>query len=164
MSETTKIKLLAGIPDDDNREYLPERLKESEIVVNENGNNSQVYPANLKEMKACLIDDEEDTWYEYVPDSYDPSRKTPLVFSMHGGIMTGWHSASILHGRLWRTERDLLWFTQMRTGADSGRLSVKEDYLKSCPRRMRKGSICMIFRMTSAKIMMSGWSLSCWRS
>ena len=56
MSETTKIKLLAGIPDDDNREYLPERLKESEIVVNENGNNSQVYPANLKEMKACLID------------------------------------------------------------------------------------------------------------
>ena len=90
MSVTTKIKLLAGIPDDDNREYLPERLKESEIVVNENGNNSQVYPANLKEMKACLIDDEDDTWYEYVPDSYDPSRKTPLVFSMHGGIMTGW--------------------------------------------------------------------------
>ena len=31
-----------------------------------------------------------DTWYEYVPDSYDPSRKTPLVFSMHGGIMNGW--------------------------------------------------------------------------
>ena len=90
MSELAKIKLLAGIPDDDNREYLPECLKESEIVVNENGNNSQVYPANLKEMKACLIDDEEDTWYEYVPDSYDPSKKTPLVFSMHGGIMTGW--------------------------------------------------------------------------
>lgn len=85
-----KIKLLAGIPDDDNREYLPEKLKESEIVVNENGNNSQVYPKNLREMRACLIDDIEDTWYEYVPDSYDPSKKTPLVFSMHGGIMTGW--------------------------------------------------------------------------
>ncbi len=85
-----KIKLLPGIPDDNNREYLPEKLKESDIVVNENGNNSQVYPKNLRELKACLIDDREDTWYEYVPDSYDPSKKTPLVFSMHGGIMTGW--------------------------------------------------------------------------
>ncbi len=85
-----KIIILPGIPDDDNREYLPEKLKESEIVVNENGNNSQVYPKNLKEVKAHLIDEVEDTWYEYVPDSYDPSKKTPLVFSMHGGIMTGW--------------------------------------------------------------------------
>ena len=85
-----KIRLLAGIPDDDNREYLPEKLKDSKIVVNENGNNSQVYPKNLKEQKARLIDENEDTWYEYVPDSYDPSKKTPLVFSMHGGIMTGW--------------------------------------------------------------------------
>ncbi len=84
------IKLLAGIPDDDNREYLPEKLKNSQIVVNENGNNSQVYPKNLVERKGYLIDDVEDTWYEYVPDSYDPSKKTPLVFSMHGGIMTGW--------------------------------------------------------------------------
>ena len=85
-----KIKLLAGIPNDENRDYLPEELKESEIVVNENGNNSQVYPKNLKEMKECLIDDIEDIWYEYVPDSYDPTKKTPLVFSMHGGLMTGW--------------------------------------------------------------------------
>ena len=85
-----KIRLLAGIPDDDSREYLPEKLKGSTIVVNENGNNSQVYPRNLREYKEKLIDDIEDTWYEYVPDSYDPNRKTPLVFSMHGGIMTGW--------------------------------------------------------------------------
>lgn len=84
------IRLLAGIPDDDNREYLPEKLKGSTIVVNENGNNSQVYPRNLRECQAKLIDDITDTWYEYVPDSYDPNRKTPLVFSMHGGIMTGW--------------------------------------------------------------------------
>ena len=85
-----KIKLLPGIPDDDNRDYLPEKLKDSNIVVNENGNNSQVYPKNLKEMKGKIIDDIEDVWYEYVPDSYDPSKKTPLVFSMHGGLMTGW--------------------------------------------------------------------------
>jgi hypothetical protein len=85
-----KIKLLAGTSDDDNRHYLPEKLKESNIVVNENGNNSQVYPKNLKEMKEKIIDDIEDVWYEYVPDSYDASKKTPLVFSMHGGLMTGW--------------------------------------------------------------------------
>lgn len=85
-----KIKLLPGIPDDDNRDYLPEKLKDSNIVVNENGNNSQVYPKNLKEMKGKIIDDIEDVWYEYVPDSYDPSKKTPIVFSMHGGLMTGW--------------------------------------------------------------------------
>ena len=84
------IRLLAGIPDDDNREYLPEKLKGSTIVVNENGNNSQVYPRNLRECQAKLIDDITDTWYEYVPDSYDPNRKTPLVFSKHGGIKTGW--------------------------------------------------------------------------
>ncbi len=93
MKEVKKINLLAGIPDDDNRDYLPEKLKESEIVVNENGNNSQVYPKNLKEMKEKLLDEHEDVWYEYVPASYDPSKKTPLVFSMHGGLMTGWGQA-----------------------------------------------------------------------
>ena len=46
-----KINLLPGIPDDDNRDYLPEYLKDSEIVVNENGNNSQVYPKRLEEKK-----------------------------------------------------------------------------------------------------------------
>ncbi len=89
----TDIILLAGIPDDDNRDYLPERLKESRIVVNENGNNSQVYPQRLKECRECLVDDFEDVWYEYVPESYRPDRKTPLVFSMHGGLMTGWGQA-----------------------------------------------------------------------
>ena len=33
------IKILPGTPDDDNREYLPEAIKGSDIVVNENGNN-----------------------------------------------------------------------------------------------------------------------------
>ena len=70
----TDIILLAGIPDDDNRDYLPERLKESRIVVNENGNNSQVYPQRLKECRECLVDDFEDVWYEYVPESYRPDR------------------------------------------------------------------------------------------
>ncbi len=85
-----RIRLLPGIPDNDNRQYLPEKLKESQIVVNENGNNSQVYPPQLKEHSGHLIDDHVDVWYEYVPDSYDPTKKTPLVFSLHGGIMTGW--------------------------------------------------------------------------
>lgn len=82
-----------GIPDDDNRDYLPEKLKGSDIVVNENGNNSQPYPKNLKEYHGVIADGIEDEWYVYVPDSYDPSKKTPLVLSMHGGMMTGWGQA-----------------------------------------------------------------------
>ena len=46
---TGKMILRPGTPDDDNREYLPEKIKGSDIVVNENGNNSQPYPERLKE-------------------------------------------------------------------------------------------------------------------
>lgn len=85
--------LRPGTPDDDNREYLPEKIKGSDIVVNENGNNSQPYPKNLKEYHGVIADGIEDEWYVYVPDSYDPSKKTALVLSMHGGMMTGWGQA-----------------------------------------------------------------------
>lgn len=86
--------LRAGTPDDDNRDYLPERIKGSDIVVNENGNNSQPYPDRLLEYHAPLTDDDYvDEWYEYVPSGYDPAVKTPLVLSMHGGLMTGWGQA-----------------------------------------------------------------------
>ena len=86
-----ELYLRPGTPDDDNRDYLPQRIKGSDIVVNENGNNSQPYPERLKEFHAELVPGQgEDSWYEYVPESYDPSKKTPLVFSMHGGIMSGW--------------------------------------------------------------------------
>lgn len=87
------IRILPGIPDDDNREYLPEKIKGSDIVVNENGNNSLVYPQRLQEFREVLLDGEEDVWYEYVPESYDPSKKTPLVIGLHGGLMTGWGHA-----------------------------------------------------------------------
>ena len=83
--------LLPGTPDDDNRDYLPERIYHSDIVVNENGNNSQPWPERLLEFHGTVTaDGEEDTWFVYVPSSYDPSRKTPLVVSLHGGLMTGW--------------------------------------------------------------------------
>lgn len=88
-----KIQILPGTPDDANREYLPESIKGSDIVVNENGNNSQPYPKKLLEFHGLMGNDTEDEWYEYVPDCYDPSRKTPLVLAMHGGLMTGWGQA-----------------------------------------------------------------------
>ena len=88
-----EISLRAGTPDDNNRDYLPEECKNTDIVVNENGNNSQPYPERLKEFTMTLCDGVEDTWYEYVPASYDGSSKVPLVFSMHGGLMTGWGQA-----------------------------------------------------------------------
>lgn len=88
-----KIKILPGTPDDNNREYLPESIKGSDIVVNENGNNSQPYPKRLLEFHEKMGNEEADTWYEYVPECYDPAKKTPLVFAMHGGLMTGWGQA-----------------------------------------------------------------------
>ncbi len=89
-----KLFLRPGTPDDDNRDYLPERIKGSDIVVNENGNNSQAYPERLREFHDALVGDgREDTWYEYIPAGYDPANKTPLVISLHGGLMTGWGQA-----------------------------------------------------------------------
>ncbi len=89
----SKVTLRAGTPDDDNRTYLPESIKGSDIVVNENGNNSQPYPERLKECHGVIADGLEDTWYEYVPASCDPAKKVPLVIGNHGGLMTGWGHA-----------------------------------------------------------------------
>lgn len=91
--DMAEVKLLPGIPDDANREYLPEKLKHTDIVVNENGNNSLVYPKRLQEYREIVIDGVEDTWYEYVPSTYDPSKETALVIGLHGGLMTGWGHA-----------------------------------------------------------------------
>lgn len=88
--EKNQIHILPGMPNDSNRDYLPEEIVGSDMVVNENGNNSQVYPERLKEYREKLADDLEDIWYEYVPESYHPDQKTPLVVSCHGGLMTGW--------------------------------------------------------------------------
>lgn len=85
------ITLRPGVPDEANRDYLPEIIKTTQIVVNENGNNSQPYPDGLMEKTGVLLADGlTDTWYEYIPATYDPSQKTPLVVSCHGGLMTGW--------------------------------------------------------------------------
>ncbi|MBO9599545.1 MAG: hypothetical protein J7559_17185 [Cohnella sp.] len=88
-----KIVIVPGTPNDENRDYLPKAIKGSDMVVNENGNNSQVYPARLSEYRDVVVDGIEDTWYEYVPASYDGSKEVPLVVSMHGGLMSGWGQA-----------------------------------------------------------------------
>ena len=83
--------LRPGRPDDDNRTYLPEELIRTDIVVNENGNNSIPWPERLEEFTEDITGTgRQNTWYEYVPESYDPAKKTPLVVSFHGGLMTGW--------------------------------------------------------------------------
>lgn len=89
-----KIKLRAGIPDDKNRDYLPESIYHSKIVVNENGNNSQPYPERLMEFHEEIVEEgKEDVWFEYVPECYDKNTKVPLIISLHGGLMTGWGQA-----------------------------------------------------------------------
>ena len=89
-----KISIRPGTPYDENIEYLPQKIKESDIVVNENGNNSQPYPRALCEFHEDITGNGVvNEWYEYVPDSYDPKNKAPVVFSMHGGLMNGWGQA-----------------------------------------------------------------------
>lgn len=87
------IKLLPGEPNEANRDYLPEAIKGSTMVVNENGNNSQPYPERLREYNKTVFGEAASTWYEYIPASYDGSRPVPLVVSLHGGLMTGWGQA-----------------------------------------------------------------------
>ncbi len=89
-----RIRLKAGVPNDKNRDYLPEAIYHSQMVVNENGNNSQPYPERLQEFHEEIVEkDKEDVWFEYVPESYDGSEKVPLIISLHGGLMTGWGQA-----------------------------------------------------------------------
>ena len=80
-----KLRLQAGNPNDANRDYVPMGIKGTDMTVNENGNNSQVYPERLQECTGVLADSLIDHWYEYVPASYDGSKKVPLVVSNHGG-------------------------------------------------------------------------------
>ena len=95
-----KLRLQAGNPNDANRDYVPMGIKGTDMTVNENGNNSQPYPERLCEFHDALTDDgKEDTWYEYIPTSYDPTKKTPLVISLHGGLMTAGGRPSTPRGR-----------------------------------------------------------------
>ena len=80
-----------GTPDDNNRDYLPQEIIRTDIVVNENGNNSLPWPKRLVECCGDLAGQgKNDTWYEYVPASLPVGKKVPLVISLHGGLMTGW--------------------------------------------------------------------------
>lgn len=88
-----KLHLSAGTPNDANRDYVPMEIPRTDMTVNENGNNSQVYPSRLRERRAILADGLEDVWFEYVPECYDGTEKVPLIVSNHGGLMNGWAQA-----------------------------------------------------------------------
>ena len=89
---STKVKLLAGVPNDDNRDYLPAAIKGTDMTVNENGNSSHRYPERLKEFHDT-VNGVEGTWYEYVPSTWDSTKQAPLIIGCHGGLMTGWGHA-----------------------------------------------------------------------
>lgn len=87
------MNLKAGTPNDANRDYVPLDIPGTDMTVNENGNNSQVYPERLRRFSEVLADGLTDCWYEYVPESYDGSKAVPLIVSNHGGLMNGWAQA-----------------------------------------------------------------------
>ncbi len=145
-----RIKILPGTPDDDNREYLPESIKTTDIVVNENGNNSQVYPERLTEHREVLADGLEDVWYEYVPQSYDPSKKTPLVLGMHGGLMTGWGHAIYTS---WTMMADRDGFICVFPNANSRRLWIVECSDEDAdPKTLEKNPKAIIMNKSPEKI------------
>ena len=183
--ETTKILLKPGTPDDDNRDYLPERIKGSDIVVNENGNNSQPYPERLMEFHEQLLGDGiTDTWYEYVPSGYDPAQKVPLVVSMHGGLMTGWGQAiytswtmmaeqhnfivvfpNASHMRVWSVEWGRWSFNDGKTGREEapGELpETPEDIANNHDVQMTRALIEKMkqkYNIDSERIFMQGMSM-----
>jgi poly(3-hydroxybutyrate) depolymerase len=54
---------------------------------------------HLAEKRAEIVPGMVNIWYEYVPKSYDPARKYPLVVELHGGGMDGkrWADISLWH-------------------------------------------------------------------
>lgn len=140
------IVLRAGTPDDDNREYLPEVIKGSDFVVNENGNKSQPYPDRLQEHTDVVVGEETDTWYLYVPRCHDPSRSVPLIISLHGGMMTGWGQAVYTSWTLLAEREDFIvlfpnahnrrfWLIDVPTDAVDQATAIREDgiYLNTPP-------------------------------
>ena len=114
--------LRPGTPNDENRDYLPEAIKGSDMVVNENGNNSHPYPQRLIECTGVLTEDGlADRWYEYIPASYDGSKPVPLIVGNHGGLMTGWVMPSTPPGRSLPTGKALSVSSPMPTRHGSGR-------------------------------------------
>lgn len=82
-----------GMPDDDNRDFLPSHLRGTDIVVNENGNNSQPYPAGLVDLRDLLHTDAGVTGVAFIPRGAQADSELPLVISLHGGMMAGWGQA-----------------------------------------------------------------------
>ncbi len=184
-----RMYLRPGIPDNDNREYLPEKLKGSEIVVNENGNNSQPYPQNLQEFHGVVADGLEDEWYVYVPDSYSPDKKTPLVISLHGGMMTGWGQAvytswtlaadrdgfivvfpNANYNRFWQVQWDTWERREAGQASMSGAMEGEPPGVHSCPKdisenhdiRMILGLIELMkktYNIDAGRIFMQGMSM-----
>ena len=65
----------------------------NEEILNVKGfydQNSHVMPENVNEYRKVFADKIEDSWLEYIPESYDGSNPVPLVFSRHGGGQSGW--------------------------------------------------------------------------
>mgnify|MGYP001031553860 CR=1 FL=1 len=52
---STRVKLLAGVPNDGNRDYLPEAIKGTDMTVNENGNSSHRYPQQLNSCTHSIL-------------------------------------------------------------------------------------------------------------
>ena len=65
-------------------------------------------PEHLIERQAELVKGMNNVWYEYVPESYDPSKKYPLIVQLHGGGMDGMRWTKMTAWHLLAEEKGLI--------------------------------------------------------
>lgn len=88
-----KIKIQAGVPDYDTNELLPQGVIYDKIIINDNGNNTLVYPDRLVKREEVLVGGSTSVWYEYVPEKLREKAERGMIISFHGGLMEGWGQA-----------------------------------------------------------------------
>ena len=72
--------------------FGPAELPEG-AIINSLGSNGVILPEKLQKFTENITGEREDEWYLYLPDSYDGTKKVPLVLALHGGRSGGLHHA-----------------------------------------------------------------------
>lgn len=78
------------------------------VVENLAGVRRNAAPARLIECEKCFMEGRIDSWYEYIPDSYDNSRDVPLVIQVHGGNWDGYRDAQAPSWRVLAEQKNFI--------------------------------------------------------
>lgn len=111
-------------------------------------------PERLTEKRESIVPGMVNVWYEYLPQSYDPARKYPLIVQLHGGGMDGmrWAEHTVWH--LLAEEYGLIVIYPNSPDYQTWRLGKRDvDYLYDLIRL-----ICDRYSVDRSRIFMQGMS------